>query len=331
MHEAENGRDAAKIAQGDPVDLVITDLWMPVMNGVELIQALETMGCPAEVIVLSAHITTSSADRLRSLNVFQILAKPVAITELLGAVRQGLRSDRRGRVAGELARSAVAGPAKPSAGKPMVLVVDDEEVMRSLLRDVLTRAGYRVEEARDGEEAVEKALAYHIDLVVTDLNMPRMNGRQAVEKLRRASRDCFIICMTGECSNDEIQATLRAGAVKCFRKPFDITALLAEVERLDLLAVHRRRLAKWELSRKESFVHRGRSAARGRRFRRMAAAAVAIVAISAAAVPVVSHWLAAAGRTARAAAEKAGQALDGASRLEGYLQRDEARELGNRR
>ena len=57
VHEAENGRKAAELARKSAFDLVITDLWMPVMNGVELIEALNSMGCPAEVVVLSAHIT----------------------------------------------------------------------------------------------------------------------------------------------------------------------------------------------------------------------------------------------------------------------------------
>jgi len=325
VHEAENGQEAIEIARGHRVDVVVTDLWMPVMNGVELIEALGATNCPAEIIVLSAHITSATTEKLRSLGVFRMIGKAVGVTALVQAVREAVRSDRRGRLAGELAKSLGAGH-RP-AGRALVLVADDDDAVRILLRDVLTGAGYRVEEARDGEEAVEKALAYHIDLVITDLNMPRMNGRQAVEKLRRASRDCFILCITGECGKEEIDAVLRAGAVKCLRKPFNVTELLAEIERLDLISAHRKRLADWERTRREPFARRDSSKKSGRRFRRMVAAAVAIVALSAAAVPLVSEWLGAAGRAARAAVEKVAEAADSVSRVEGYLQRDEAREL----
>jgi DNA-binding response OmpR family regulator len=329
VHEAENGQEAIEIAREHRVDVVVTDLWMPVMNGVELIEALGTTDCPAEIIVLSAHMTAATTEKLRSLGVFRMIGKAVGVMALVMAVREAVRSDRRGRLAGELVRSLDAGH-RP-AGRALVLVVDDEEAVRVLLRNVLTRAGYRVEEACDGEEAVEKALAYHIDLVITDLNMPRMNGQQAVVKLRRASHDCFIICMTGECDNDEIQAVLQAGAVKCFRKPFDVTELLAEVKRLDLIAGHRKRLAKWEISRTKAYALSDNLALGHRHYKRTVAAAMVIVALAAASVPVVSHWLTAAGETAHAAAASVGSALDSASRVEGYLQRDEARELKNRR
>ena len=331
VHEAGNGLAAAEYARAGPVDLVITDLWMPVMNGVELIEALESMACPAEVIVLSAHLTSSSTDKLRGLGVFRILRKPVDLATLLDAVGAGLKSDRRGRLAGELTGRLRSRVESKSAERATVLVADDDDGVRDLLREALSRAGYCVEESRDGEEAVEKALAYDIRLVLMDLNMPRMNGRQAVEVLRRASRDCFIVCMTGECGKDEIDAALRAGAVKCLRKPFNVPELLAEIGRLDLISAHRKRLADWERTRTESFARRDSSKKSGRRFRRMVAAAVAIVALSAAAVPSISTWAASSGRAARGAAEKIGVAVDSASRVEGYLQRDEARELSGGR
>jgi CheY-like chemotaxis protein len=335
VHEAENGLAAAEYARSGAADIVITDLWMPVMNGVELIEALVSMACPAEVIVLSAHLTSSSTDKLRGLGVFRVLRKPVDLSALVDAVGAGLKSDRRGRLAGELAGRLCSRVGSEFAERPTVLVADDDDGVRDLLREALSRAGYRVEEARDGEEAVEKALAHDTSCVLMDLNMPRMNGRQAVENLRRASQHCFIICITGECSQREIDEALRAGAVSCLRKPFDPEALVAEVERLDLVAVHRRRLEEREhaYSAQRPFLERMRTHVRstkhryGRRLKWLAAAVVMTVVLSAAAVPVISSFVGATSRAVRAASGRAGEALDSAARVEGYLQRDEAREL----
>ena len=144
--------------------------------------------------------------------VLRMLSKPVDIPTLLETVRTGLRSDRRGRLAEEFAEGP--GPGVED-GPALVLIADDDAEVRGLLGTVLASAGYRIEEARDGEEAVEKALAHDVGLVLMDLNMPRMSGREAVKVLRRVSRDCFIICMTGECSKREMDAAGAApGAVQ---------------------------------------------------------------------------------------------------------------------
>lgn len=279
VREAANGREAAEYARNGPVNIVITDLWMPEMNGVELIEALNAMDCRAEVIVLSAHLTASSTDKFRCLGVLRILTKPVEMTTLLDSVRGGLESDRRMRLARTVKGRRPAEWRNEQSERATVLVADDDRGARELLRRALLRAGYLVEEARDGEEAVEKALACHLDSIITDLNMPRMSGREAVEILRHASRNCFIICVTGECNRQEIDAALRAGAARCFRKPFDMAAILAELERFDLIAAHRKRLADWECTLRESFTPQGAQRRHGRRFKWMVAAAVAVVAI----------------------------------------------------
>jgi two-component system CAI-1 autoinducer sensor kinase/phosphatase CqsS len=346
VHEAEDGRKAAEIARGAAIDLVITDLWMPGMNGVELIEALSSMECPAEVIVLSAHIASATTEKLRRLGVFRILKKPTGIAALLEVVQAGLSSDRRGRLADEFAEGHNSGAGD---GPTLVLIADDDAEVRGLLGTILASAGYRVEEARDGEEAVEKALAHDVGIVLTDLNMPRMNGQEVVSILRRAgtsghqrsrhegraSRDCFIVCMTGECNKREMDAALRAGAASCFRKPFDTAEILAEVKRLEAISLHRRRLAAREraLTARLSLPERVREFigsvrhGYGRRLKWVAAAAVAIVALSAVAVPLASSFLGRASRAARNAGRRVDDVLESASRVEGYLQRDEAREL----
>ena len=336
VHEAENGQRAAEIARRDPVDLVMTDLWMPVMNGVELIEALNAMNCPAGVVVLSAHITCATTEKLRRLGVLRILRKPADIATLLDTVQAGLRSDRRGRLAEEFADGLDSGAGD---GPALVLIADDDAEVRGLLETILTSAGYRVEEARDGEEAVEKVLAHDVSLVLMDLNMPRMSGQEAIEGLRRASRDCFIVCITGECTKREMDAALQAGAMSCFRKPFDTAEILAEVKRLEAISLHRKQLAERERARTSRMtlsgwireVIRSMRHSYGRRLTWVAAATVAVVALSTVAVPVVSSFVGRAATAARNAGRRVDDVLESASRVEGYLQRDEARELMRKR
>jgi hypothetical protein len=111
----------------------------------------------------------------------------------------------------------------------------------------------------------------------------------------------------------------------CFRKPFEVSELLAEVERLDLLAVHRKRLARWEKERKDAFA--GAAAPRRRRARAAWYIAACVAVCLGVGVPMVAGWLGRAAEAARSAVRKTGEALDSASRIEGYLERDEQREL----
>jgi len=319
VHEAGNGRQAADYARASQVDLVLTDLWMPEMNGVELIEELNRTGSRAEVLVLSAHVTETSTEKLEGLGVFRILAKPVDLNVLLEAVEGGLASDRVERISAKRAPA----PEREEAGAPpsraTVLVADDDGQVRDLLRALLSGAGYAVEEAMNGQEAVEKALAYDIDLIITDLNMPQMSGREAIETLRRATRDTFIICITGEATRKEMDAAVHAGAVKCLRKPFAPQQLLSEVERLDLLAVHRRRLAQ----RERELLAAAPLQRRGRHKKWLLVATLVVVAAGAIAVPVIIVMMRAAGK----AADKVKDATDAIDRVEGYLQRDEQREI----
>jgi DNA-binding NtrC family response regulator len=329
---AHDGAEALAVVEKSQVDLVVTDLWMPVMSGVELIEALTSLDHPAEVIVLSAHITNASTDALRALGVIRTLNKPVDLGALFEAVANGLASDRKRRVLeARAARRRMAAQAYASKG-PAVLIADDDPVVRSLLREALTRSGYLVEEAADGEEALEKALAEDVGLVLMDINMPRMGGLDAITAIRKACPECFAICMTGEVGSAEVDACMKAGAVSFFRKPFDMKRLMAEVGRLDLIAAHRRKLARWEAGAREADAKSRSGALPGtrRRLKWLLVAGVAAAALAAAAVPAVTAWMRSAASATASAAGRVNEALDSANRIEGYLQRDEERELRGR-
>lgn len=107
-----------------------------------------------------------------------------------------------------------------------VLVVDDEDYILKLLHIALTKAGYDVLTASNGEEGYELARSAHPDLILLDVNMPDISG-VAVCKLLKSdpqTRDIEVLLMTGGCLSEE-QAK-KAGARKLLRKPFSIKTLL---------------------------------------------------------------------------------------------------------
>ena len=109
-----------------------------------------------------------------------------------------------------------------------ILVVDDTKSMRKMVAAALTEAGYSVEEAGDGAEALEKAKGRVFDLVVTDHNMPRMDGVTLVRALRALPEydEVALIVLSTE-TGAELKAKGReAGATGWMAKPFDPQKML---------------------------------------------------------------------------------------------------------
>ena len=81
--------------------------------------------------------------------------------------------------------------------RPKLLVVDDEDYIRDALSKFLVLRGFDVDQACDGIEAVQKCSEYDYDLVTMDLEMPRLGGREAIERIRRVHRTLPIVVLTG--------------------------------------------------------------------------------------------------------------------------------------
>ena len=78
-----------------------------------------------------------------------------------------------------------------------ILVAEDEEGIRALLFDALSSQGFSVTLAKDGKESLDRMQQGHFDLLITDLNMPRLNGIELLKKMKAAGRKEKIIIMTG--------------------------------------------------------------------------------------------------------------------------------------
>ena len=112
-----------------------------------------------------------------------------------------------------------------------ILVVDDEASARSGLEKLLRQAGYVVETAKDGKEALVVAAERAPEVVVTDLKMPEMDGMTLLAKLRASDPDLPVIVATAFGDVAAAVAAMRAGAADYLTKPIDIDALLIAIER----------------------------------------------------------------------------------------------------
>jgi two-component system KDP operon response regulator KdpE len=109
-----------------------------------------------------------------------------------------------------------------------VLIVDDEPQIRRTLRAALVPHGYTVTDARNGEEALEAIRVEKPDLILLDLNMPRMGGLEACRAIRESSDVAIIVLTVRDDEKDKVQA-LDAGADDYVTKPFGMPELLARI------------------------------------------------------------------------------------------------------
>jgi two-component system KDP operon response regulator KdpE len=109
-----------------------------------------------------------------------------------------------------------------------ILVVDDEPQIRRIMRTTLIGAGYEVDDARTGEEGLEKMAGFRPDLVLLDYNMPGIGGLVTC-KMMRADKNVAIIMLTVRDSEEDKVAALDAGADDFVTKPFSAPELLARI------------------------------------------------------------------------------------------------------
>ncbi len=116
--------------------------------------------------------------------------------------------------------------------KGHILVVDDEEAIVTIVRDVLTRAGYNTLAALSAEEALDVYSLNPVDVVLTDVRMGGMDGFELMRHLKLLDKDLNIIVMTGYDSYDTVLQALQSGAYDYMQKPLDNhTELLATIDR----------------------------------------------------------------------------------------------------
>jgi len=113
--------------------------------------------------------------------------------------------------------------------KLRILVVEDDDDMRESLGRILGRAGYQVQLARDGGEAITVLQTQPFHLVLTDLVMPRMGGLELLREIRRRERDVPVVFLTAFGKPATFAEAMDLGAVGFITKPFHANSLLAVI------------------------------------------------------------------------------------------------------
>jgi DNA-binding response OmpR family regulator len=233
---AFDGAEALDLVDERKPDLVITDVEMPKLDGYGVCKALKERSAagslpPTPVIICSALGEATDLERGFDAGADDYLVKPAAPDELTSRIRALLSTF--GLSPGQ---------------REKILVVDDSPAIRHLIADALSRQGFAVTVADDGQTAIERAQDDSFDMIVTDYDMPRMTGFELVHALKRDPklRDIPTLMLTARDTRRD-QAQMRAvGLTSYLVKPFSVDKCVAIVERV---LAERRLIAYKEASR----------------------------------------------------------------------------------
>ena len=117
--------------------------------------------------------------------------------------------------------------ATSTSPRPLLLLVDDDQPIRQLLRDIGNREGFEVLEAADGDAALQMLHRRHMDLVLLDLHMPRVNGLEVLRAVRAGGTSSQIALMSGAASVEDAVEAIKLGATEYFSKPLDLPRVRA--------------------------------------------------------------------------------------------------------
>jgi DNA-binding NtrC family response regulator len=307
-------------------DLLISDVMMPKMNGMELVTRVHEKIPGLETIVMSGHGTEATKDKLDMMGVYGYLEKPVRAADLISIAEKAVKSNRLERIGCEKKDPQLV------FSRERILIADDDPAMIDVLNDGLSRQGFNVTTVHDGERAYEKFLINDYDMIILDVNMPGLSGIETVTTIRENDPFTYVLLISGEAMKTEIQEALAGGANKFLAKPFQISTLLDLVKKIDFEKIR---------ERKKEHADKGKEDA-GRRFsgfwrimslyfwmrlvRQNAVELVGIVLISLI-IGALSVYLC----EQKVAGNNAEQSImDKANAVEQYLYRDEQRELHKR-
>ena len=208
---------------------VILDWKMPGMDGVETARAIRTrVGREVPIIILSAYDWTDIEEEARAAGVNAFISKPLFKSRLERVFEE--------LVGEEKTEEAGASPLKDLEDMDLsayrCLLVEDNELNAEIAMDILEETGMSVEHVWDGAEAVEAVTGAEdgrYDLVLMDIQMPRMNGYDATRAIRASAREYCksvpIIAMTANAFAEDVQAARTAGMNEHIAKPLDMKVL----------------------------------------------------------------------------------------------------------
>jgi DNA-binding NtrC family response regulator len=210
---ASRGDQAISILSIEKPDLVLMDLKMPGESGLSLLQKFRAKDARLPIVVFSGHITSDLEKEAFDNGAVEVLMKGSGANDFSEKIKKILEAkDKILKIGGKKRTEKI-------------LIVDDEEAIRSFLNDFFTHKGFETLQAARGEEALEIVKNEHPSIILLDINMPGMDGLLTLKKIREIDPEVGVVMATSV-QDDQIAAEAAAlGSYHYVLKPFDLQYL----------------------------------------------------------------------------------------------------------
>jgi CheY-like chemotaxis protein len=217
---AASGKQALELlAAGQPFDLVLTDMHMPEMNGVELAKNVRSRHPDLSIMLLSSvgdDLCKQHNDLFNS-----VLTKPVKQQTLCKYILGNFRSPLNSMVEKEPATDPSLSVNFADQYPLEILLAEDNPFNQALATAILSKLGYAYDTAENGEEVISRLSEKVYDVILMDVQMPEMDGLEATRLIRRqhTNRQPIIIAMTANAMHEDREECLAAGMNDYLSKP----------------------------------------------------------------------------------------------------------------
>ena len=207
---AYDGFRALELVKQNGFDLVLMDVKMPAMDGVETFKMIKEFAPDTPVIMMTAYAVEDLLREALREGAFGTLKKPLDFDKLFVLIEKAI----------------------PNGA--LILVVDDDEDLCANMKEILRDKGYRVCVAYDGNAAIEKAWEKDFAIIILDMKLPPLNGLETYLAIRDIRLNVVVIVITGypqEMGNLAQQA-VQKNAFACLEKPIDMDDLVSLLEQI---------------------------------------------------------------------------------------------------
>jgi DNA-binding NtrC family response regulator len=183
-------------------DLALLDINMPEMDGLDTFREIKKTSPSTAVVMMTGNKENMQVKKCLEEGAITVVYKPFSVNKLI-------------ELMGEV------------MSRPVVLVVDDRRDDRVVLRNNLELNNFRVLEAKDGEDALEKVKRGNFDVCLVDFYMPGIDGLETIDKIKEINPEVGVILMSGSTLEDAVRSEISSnGGLAFLRKPYDINNLV---------------------------------------------------------------------------------------------------------
>jgi two-component system, sensor histidine kinase and response regulator len=244
IEEAESGEQAVEAvskAVRHPYQLILLDMRMPGMDGLEVARRIRAAHLPTEpiILMLSSDDIKSQLAPLKELGLNSYLVKPITRRELVEAIRRLLEDANRRGANPMPERRTTESINNNDNGMMRILVAEDSPDNRLLIQAYLRHERHQVDFAENGKVAVDRFISQPYDLVFMDVQMPELDGLDATRMIRawerkQGIRPSLIIALTASVLDEDVKRTLAAGCSTHIGKPLTKQIILDAIRTASL-------------------------------------------------------------------------------------------------